>query len=805
MVATWLEADVVIDVANLSNQIKDEQGAEDPILPSLVLLSHTLRRYGVRVRSLVASLPTRPFVGAGRTDRDLRDPGQRGDAAAQRAQQHARENIGTGLAWIATQRRDLASLVSPDLPLPEPRMLRIVDGATVGRGERGVDELAAMAALDLLWRLPQGPTDDGLQRGVVLVSRDRDVEVCHHVASGRPLFGIGIANRDGRERAEDLSARFQHGYRHLLLPKVVLRDLGIAGVDAVERRTAYTDAVHEAIAAIDAALGSLAAERETEQGRPAGRLHLAPGAGADPKPVSSPLPVPNEEPHVPAPGSWEARRVRATAGRRVVCVADPVGLQRTGARALGLAGLPGPDTLERLVVERLAFPAPMGLLCTVADATRRAFGTLEDYVEKHADELGAAGERYLHAVEATDDGYDALAEAMEQFGAVDRALLDLLVPGKERASHRRLRLEEKEVTVLLAADVLWTLLHTDAAVALVTDRSELQYLLENLPSVPEETGRSEWLRSAVCERVTRIGLHADPFGTDGFVADDHRSAEPAPLSERPPGLPHEVALDGALAADLLGNEGRLHGPALEAKVHRMLEEDDVVWQAVQSDAGDPWNRALLVRAVDPGGEEERALEMWLDRGLLLSEELYGLLRGEGARLEDLPLAARIDPTRPCAVSRLMPGNDGRTGTIAEAVVLGPVDGGTVVDLDGDTATVDDRFVVPAGHGYTDYRPGMRVVVIWDDEQQRVLRLLGPDPDGAVPPDDRFDGLPVIGTVTGPRTAHAPIAADDARELTLHAVPSMRWFASTPDARVLVVPTSDTDAYLISSALPHLQV
>lgn len=804
MVDTWLEADIVIDVANLSNLIKEEQGAHDPILPSLALLSHTLRHYGVRVRSLVAALPTLSFVGAGRTDRALRDPGQSGDAAAQRAQQNARANIGTGLAWVATQRRDMKSLASPDLPLPEPRMLRIVDGATIGRGERGVDELAAMAALDLLWRLPQERTDDGLQRGVLLVSRDRDVEVCHHIASGRPLFGLGIANRAGRERAEDLTGRFQDGYGHLLVPRPVLRRLGIAGIDPITQRTAYTDAVRDAIDAIDKTLSPLAAERRTPDGAPGGRLLLAPAVGEDPKPVSSPLPAPTGEPHEPAHRSWEARRRRATAGRRTVCVADPVGLQRTGARALGLAGLPGPDTLHRLVVDRLGFPVPMGLLCTVADTTGRAFRILEQWVKEHADELGSAGERYLQAVKAADGALDELAAAMKHSGAVDRGMLDLLVPGKEQPSLRRLRLEEKEVTVLLAADVLWTLLHTGADVALVTDRSELQYLLENLPSIPEEADRKERLRSEIGARVTRIGLHADPFATDGFVADDHGTAEPVPLPERPAGLPHEVALDGALAADLLGIEGRLHGPALEATVHQMLEEDDVVWQAVESDAGDPWERGLLVRAVNPGGEEERELEMWLDRGLLLSDEIYELLR-DGVRLEDLPLAARIDPTRPCAVSRLQRGEGRWKGMIAEAVILGPTDGGTIVDMDGDETTIDDRFVVPAGHGYTDYRPGMRVVVIWDDEQQRVLRLLGPDPDGATPTDRRFDGLPVVGTVTGPRAAHASVADDEARELALHAVPSMRWSASTPDARVLVVPTSDTDAYLISSALPHLQV
>jgi len=785
----WLDADVVIDVANLRHWVKETQGGDQPVWPSLSLLRHTLAHYGVRTRSFVAALPTRPFVGAGRTERDLRDHSSSNLSAA-------RENIATGIAWVQIQRRDLRGTTI---------QLRTVDGATVGRGERGVDELAAMAALDLLWDLPQqGPSradgSDAPRRGVILVSRDRDVEVCHHIASGRPLFSLGINSVEGRKRARDLA---QHkGYRYLLLPKIVIQRLGVTGADPLNRPRAYEEATREACVAIDAALEGIA-PKPTDGGSSAVNLTL-PTQGGQRTIVSSPLPEDGAAPHAAPDGSWEARRRRTTAGSRTVCIADPVGLQRTGARALGVAGLPGPDTLKQLVMERLYFDDPISLLCTVSDATKRSFANLEHWVTKHTDELGAAGERYLEAVRAADAEYDRLAEATADHGAVDRAELDLhrRPHNGEQPGRQHLRLEEKEVTVLLAADVLWTLLHTEADIALVSDRSELQYVLENLPSVAAEPERQEWLRGLIGGRVTRIGLHADPFVTDGYVTAPDDEAGPAPSSERPAGLPHEAMLDGALAAEVLGLTGRLHGPELESAVHRMLKRGDIVWQAVEI-PGDPWDRGLQVTAIDPGGDEEQSFEVWLDRGLLVSDDLFERLK-EGVRDDELALATRIDPTRPCAITRLQQGAARVRGELLQAVVLGPADGGAVVDLDGDATTTDDRHVVPAGHGFTAYRPGMQVIIIWDAETGRVLRLLGPDINEAGTDRDRFDGMPVLGEVTAPRRARTPADASEASELVLHAVPLMRWIETIPAERVLVVPTTDADAYVISSALPHLQ-
>jgi hypothetical protein len=789
MMDPWLDADVVIDVANLRHWVKEAQGGDQPVWPSLALLKHTLDHYGVRTRSFVAALPTRPFVGAGRSERDLRDHSSSNLTAA-------RENIATSIAWVQLQRRDLRVTTIP---------LRTVDGATIGRGERGVDELAAMAALDLLWHLPeQSPSEeDGSnapRRGVILVSRDRDVEVCHHIASGRPLFSLGIASVDGRKRARDLARH--RGYRYLLLPKVVFQRLGVTSADPLNRPRAYAEAIREARVAIDAAMDGIA-RRQTKGDASAVHLTL-PSQGGKRTNVSSSLPESETPPHAAPAESWEARRRRATAGSQTICIADPVGLQRTGARALGVAGLPGPDTLAQLVLERLCFRGPMGLLCTVSDATKRSFANLEHWVKKHTEELGAAGERYVEAVRATDAEYDRLAEATADHGAVDRAELDLhrRPHNGEQTGRQHLRLEEKEVTVLLAADVLWALLHTDADIALVSDRSVLEYVLENLPSVAAEPERQEWFRGLIGGRVTRIGLHADPFVTDGVVAAPDDTVVPAPTSERPAGLPHEAVLDGALAAEVLGLTGRLHGPELESAVHRMLERGDVVWQAVEI-AGDPWDRGLRVTAVEPDSDEEQPFEVWLDRGLLVSDDLFERLK-EGVGDEEFTLEARIDPTRPCAITRLQQGTGRVRGEIHQAVVLGPADGGTIVDLDGDETTTDDRHVVPAGHGFTAYRRGMTVIVIWDAENRRVLRLLGPDPDGASTDGDRFDGMPVPGEVTAPRRARTPIDGPEASELVLHAVPLMRWIESTPTARVLVVPTTDTDGYVISSALPHMQ-
>jgi hypothetical protein len=448
----------------------------------------------------------------------------------------------------------------------------------------------------------------------------------------------------------------------------------------------------------------------------------------------------------------------------------------------------------------------MGLLCTVADATSRSFASLERWVSAHAEQLGAPGERYLAAVEAADAEYDRLARETEQHGAVDRAELDLhrRPHDRERPGLQHLRLEEKEVTVLLAADVLWTLLHTEADIALVSDRSVLQYVLENLPSVAAEPERREELRRRVGSRVTRIGLHADPFVTDGFVGLPDGAVEPAPTSARPEGLPHEAVLDGALAAELLGLTERLHGPELESTVHRMLERGDVVWQAVEI-VGDPWERGLQVTAVDADSSAEHEFEVWLDRGLLISDDLFEMLKQGVVGGDGFSLMAQIDPTRPCAITRLQQGTGaGTRGEILQAVVMGPADGGAIIDLDGDESTTDDRHVVSAGHGFTSYRPGMTVIVIWDAENRQVLRLLGPDPDASSNGDDRLDGMPVMGRVTGQRRALISVDGSDPSEVILHAVPLQRWIEDAPDVQVLVVPTSDTDAYIISGALPHLQ-
>lgn len=799
-ITTWLEADVVVDLANLSYWVAGVQRLEGTVWPALPLVAHALAQYGVRTRSFVVAMPTRAFVGIGRSERDLRNPAQAGKAATDAAQRHARENIGSGIAWVQQQRRVLAdtSIMGNDAS-ESPIDIRIADGGTLGFGERGVDELAALAALDLLWSLPDTEGETG--RGVILISRDRDVEVCHQIASGRPLFGLGVANADGRRRAEELDRRY--GYRYLLMPNRVLGRLGLAEADALGRPNEYRERLLAARADIDAELGGLAAQDISESGRPAGRLTLSPSPGEPPRPVSSPLPTTQSPSTVAPPGSWEARRVAATDGRPTVCIADPVGLQRTGARAYGLAGLPGPDTLARLIEGRLQYPGPMGLLCTVSDATGRSFSSLESWVAEHAADFRSPARRYVEAVRATDADYDELAERIAEHGAVDRATLDLhLRPRREdRPAARHLRIEEKEVTVLLAADLLWTLLHTSAHIILATDRAVLQFVLENLPSAVADPERSERLRHDIGARVTRVGIHADPYLTEAYVGPGETPIPPrtAPL---PSGQAHIVVLDGALAAETLGLENRLHGPALEATIHGLLERGDVVWQVVEATSGDPWDAGLRLSAVTADSSDEPDLEVWLDRGLLVSDELYDQLV-QGVRSEDVPLASRFDRTRPCATARLQLGKGGGD-TLAQAIVITPADGGATIDLDGDERTTEDRVVVPVGHGFTTLRPGMSVVVLWDPVHRRVLRLIGPVgqlTDGA---DDGLDGLPVVGELVDARAAVVPARSDQGVVLTLHSAPSARWAESTPGSRVLVVPTGSNDGYVMSTALPHLQ-
>jgi len=819
-VGRWLEADVVVDVANLAHAIAHARGSGGRREPSLVLLAHLLGGYGIDVRSFTVVLPTRPFVGLGRTLSDLRVTGA-ADRTSDEARAEVRRRLDEAEIWVARERTALAEAELPGL--------RVIEGALTGLdrgGERSVDELAVLAALHLVWMIPDEAaflrTPDRPARGVVLVSEDRDVAtVASEVAAGRPLYTLAGHTRDRSRQArrrEDAGAR-----PWLLVPEAAL--------------AALADRTVKGRAVIDEALADLTVCRGTQEDDARIRLRL----GAD-RNLAASSPMPTDRRRAAPTGSWEWRRERAKEGARTIAVVDEYGLQRVGQRALGAAFLPEPDDVRTVLIDHAGFNGEVAHLAVVPDL-RDLPG--EDHGTDPGRPTSRPEDRYRKALENLDKVLDRAFTWRRKRArtVVDRSDLRHIGLRHEKDASlpltERFAIEEKRSVALLAANVLWALQRTDAQVVLASDRAVLADVLERMADIATDPQDQRAVRAAITARVTRVGLHADPWRAEGRIADDPVSAPAIGPIERAPerdrrrltlddlrtdagdalerlqirgrglGSPHFLLLDGALARMMLGTIDSPHGRDRLVRLHQALADPRTVFEVVGHDPEDAGLRLRLLAGEDSA--EDRDLEVTLAGALALDPEVLAEL--EAARtigdLQDrIRVVLRGSPDLPCATPTLRVGaedEDDSPTMLLVARVVGRTADGILVDIDGDVTTTEDQRLLAVPHGFTGYRGATMEVIVSDlDGDGRPDELVGPAPTSAA---GAADGMPVVGTVISAdrvRLDRTPDGGDEGPiEVELLGAPRSRGMTAAPGDRILVVPVSPTQCYAVSSALPHL--
>jgi hypothetical protein len=369
--------------------------------------------------------------------------------------------------------------------------------------------------------------------------------------------------------------------------------------------------------------------------------------------LSSPLDIGPDRSWIERRRPLLEREVRATA------VVDPFGLLAAANRS----GIPGRMPTAASVseaLEPLSLPLPMGQLAVVPDlldadhgliAVAKEIGGLE-LVPRMRDVLTERVRQSLVAfdeeVEASLDSYlaDDLVETVATPSQFARGPLTRIGGGPSA-------LEEKESAVLLAADVLWALVHTQGPVVLVSERPDLVVLLDLMD---DHFGPALRMR----ERVVRVGLHADPFTGEGVAVE--RSGE----TTRWP----TVLLTGRMIADLL---------RIEDRERPMPHAADAAVRVIEAVGYDRTMGVFTVHDLDG----RRLGEVGLAHIVQLPVDDVELLgrSGPGARARLQAVLARglrlhLDLRRPLPRPQLAhPGSEGLVGaTVLSARVIGHQDG-----------------------------------------------------------------------------------------------------------------------------------
>jgi hypothetical protein len=386
--------------------------------------------------------------------------------------------------------------------------------------EHCVDELCVLAAAHASW------TGDG--GDVIVVSRDADVGVAPLLAGqGRIL----LARRMGAQEAKALGER---GLRHgddpgaENGPPAHLRLLGLAMRELLQPEDLPDGLLRDMLA-----LARSEPVPPVELVELEGRRLLRNASNAA-QVLSSPLDVEPER-------TWfERRRPLLDRGVRATVVVDPFGL----LAAANLSGIPGRIPTAASVAEALeplSLPLPLGQLAVVPDLLDTDHGLIAvaeevggvDLIPRMRDVLTERVKQGLidldEEIEGSLDSYreDGLPETVGTASQFARTAL------KEIADSPA-ALEEKESAVLLAADLLWALVHTEGPVLLASERPDLVVLLDLMD---DHFGPSLGMRG----RVTRIGLHADPFTGEGIAVERSGRATRWPTA----------LLTGRMIADLL--------------------------------------------------------------------------------------------------------------------------------------------------------------------------------------------------------------------------------------------------------------
>jgi hypothetical protein len=656
-------ATVIVDVASIAHWVRDEvrgrvvsahqrSGAdgEPPGTPlwtmtrGLHRIVDVLEHHGVRTHRLLLGLTLDAFPTEESGWKPAEPPD---DEQARWKRRKAIENAEKLLARV-TDALAGRGVVVEGLP-----------GLFGASGEHCVDELCVLAAAHASW------TGDGSD--VIVVSRDADVAVAP-LLTGRGR--ILLARRMNAEDARALAGRSErHGtdgsggtVPHLRLLGLAMRRL-LLPEDLPEGRLRDLLATLPEDEVPPVELAELEGRHVLRNARNVAQI------------LSTPLDVPPDR-------TWlERRQPLLDCGVRSVAVVDPFGL----LAAANKSGIPGRvPTAESVAeaLEPLSLPLPMGQLAVVPDLLDADHGIISvadrvggrELVPRMREVLTARVQRSLlyfdEEMESSLDSYheDDLPETVGTPSQFARGPLTRI--GRSPAA-----LEEKESAVLLAADLLWALMHTDGPVVLVSERPDLVALMDLLDRL---FGQDLNLHG----RLTRVGLHADPFTGEGISVK--RSGRTTSWST--------MLMTGRMIVDLLRieDDGRPDG---ETRVR-----PETVTEAV---AFDPTLGTFAVR--DLGGHVlgEVALEDIIqvpveDLGPIERGDRRDSLRLLRALARDLRL--HLDLRRPLPRVRLTrPGEHGVIGgTVLSARIVEHRAGGVAVrlELTGDAGVVVEATAPP---------------------------------------------------------------------------------------------------------------
>lgn len=715
-----LQAKVLIDVANLSHAIGracangDGPVESRPVLPDLARVRDVFDHFGIEVTGFGVALPLEP----------VEQLGVRADHAS------SGRAIARSRRWLSQQRAALGK-----------EMVCAIAGGIDGHHELGVDAMCVLTAIAESWKRDV--------KAVVVISNDADVMVAQDYVTDTPIFVAGSFTSEQRRQLRTE----QRGWIDLRAP--ALRHMAAR----VPAATPPLPPV-ESDPAVDEREGS---EEVSVDGRHLVWLEH----GRRIKMSSALCAVPDVTRH--------ERRLQAVKGAKTVAVTDPYGISVSVGRAIGIAKLPTPATVEESLAV-LGFDLPLAQFAAVPD--------IIDRMLEHAD----LDELRRRALKQLDSELETLIDAHREGGDI-RTLVSVgrLAAERTDAIDPELRhIEEKKVLTTLAADVLWALRHTELPVAVISDRAELAYLLTKLeqfvPSTPQ--------------RLVRIGLHGQPIrieedsgrssGDDASVED----AEPAGLAPPCNALPTSgtgvqvVVLNGPCAAELTGLVRQLHGPALLAAIHREIADESVEWRMVRFDA------TTLGAILSPVCRPE--VEAVFHRMLELDDDVARYLIGGGiVPAGALEVRLQRNLSRPCEIPTLHAGRDDDDVLHDLAMMVEHRDGSLHLDIDGDQRP---DIAIAIGHGAEAYLPGHTVVYRRAVTPSQQPELLGP-----VLPRDH-DQRPHVVVANGDGTITDP---DSGTTHPLLELPDLSDLERPPGSRLLAYPCGDASYQALSTSLAHL--